>query len=183
MDSASELRDDDVTNSDHGDVPVAGRDVSTEDYQEQTAETRWVVLPDRPMKVEILQTTPFKLLAVLQRYDLGDVLSGGELDPEQVGEELDPEELEVDTSDVDMDDVLNLGKFMRDFIIPKVITPANAYWDDEPDDATEDLFDLSELSDTDMNTLIGAIAGGDGGFRSDESGPESAGHSGGASSP
>lgn len=151
---ADELRDtdDDGDVPDPEDVPVAGRDVSTEDYRKQQRTTRWVVLPDQPMKMKIVQTTPFKLLQSIQEYELEGIMSRAVEEAEQASEGV-----EVDTSGVGGQEVENLGGFMQNFVADRVLTPTG-YWGDVPEDEP-DGFDLSELSDNDMDTLIAALAG------------------------
>lgn len=135
------------------DVPVA----STDDYKEETQNQQWVVLEDAYMKVEVVTAPPYKFLSKLEQYGLEEIMEGS---------------VDVDTMDEDdaTDKVTDLSGFMQDVVVDRVVTPFG-YWGDEstvPDDATG--FDVSELTEQDMSTLIRGIigqSGGDGGFDPD----------------
>jgi len=137
-----------ATEKSHDDVPVA----STDQYVEETQQTKWVILEDAHMKMEVQTAPPYKFLSKLEQYGLGDMVTDA---------------VDVDVDDMDADDVTNratdLSGFMQDVVVKRVITPFG-YWGDPsavPED--RDGFDCSELSQADMSALITGIIGQDGG--------------------
>lgn len=137
------------------DVPVASED----EYVEETQSKKWVVLEDAYMKVEVVTAPPYKFLSKLEQYGVSELV-----DEAVDVDSMDEEEATQKASD--------LSGFMQDVVVDRVVTP-HGYWGDDaavPDDT--DGFDCSELSETDMTTLITGIIGQDGGDAPDGFDPD-----------
>jgi hypothetical protein len=136
---------------------------SQQQYQEQTADTEDVILPDGQMKMRVAVMQPVKFASLIDEYritelaqNLGDVdtqadMAGGDVDLDDV----DPEDLE------DLDDQFRVILFFRDVIMPQVVKPEQVHWADPEHIGDPNWFDLSDLTDTDRMHLIGAVTGQD----------------------
>lgn len=137
---------------------------SQEAYQEQTAETEDVILPDGQMKMRIAVMQPTKFASLIDEYgitdlakDLGDVDSQADLsDTGDVDlDQVEPEDLE------ELDDQFRVILFFRDVIMPQVVKPEKVHWANPDHIGDPGWFDLSDLTDTDRTYLIGAVTGQD----------------------
>ena len=137
---------------------------SQEAYQEQTAETEDVVLPDGQMKMRIAVMQPTKFASLIDEYgitemaqELGDVDTQADLS--ETGDvdldEVDPEDLE------ELDDQFRVILFFRDVIMPQVLKPEKVHWANPDHIGDPAWFDLSDLTDRDRTFLIGAVTGQD----------------------
>jgi len=148
---------------------VLGQDVSEKEYRERHQTTEWILLPDEEAEVEVITTTPYKLLEAIQSYRVTELM-GDVNEPKEVENVENVENVDVDVGvdDVDLDDVKNLGGFMRDFVVDRVVTP-NGYWGQHDD---PDGFDFSELTETDMTALIQGLIGIGNSFPGEQRGAE-----------
>lgn len=133
-------------------------------YQERTAETEDVILPDGQMKMRVAVMQPTKFASLIDEYgitemakDLGDVPE--EADLSETGDvDLD----EVDQKDLDeLDDQFRVILFFRDVIMPQVIKPEQVHWANPEHIGDPNWFDLSDLTDRDRTFLIGSVTGQD----------------------
>lgn len=133
------------------DVPVA----TDGDYRQETRETDWVVLEDAYMRVEVETAAPYKFLADLEQYGLQSIVEG-DVDVQ----EMDEQEAQDAAGD--------LSEFMQSVVVDRVITPHGYWGDDSSVPADEDGFDVSQLTENDMSTIIQGIIGqGSGDFDPD----------------
>jgi hypothetical protein len=137
---------------------------SSQNYQEQTAETDVVVLPDGQSKMKIAIMQPTKFASLIDEYgitdmadDLGDVPEQADIsDTGNVDlDDVDPEDLEQ------MDDSFRVILFFRDVILPQVVKPEKVHWADPEHIGDPGWFDLADLTDRDRMYLIGAVTGQD----------------------
>ena len=133
-------------------------------YQERTAETEDVILPDGQMKMRIAVMQPTKFASLIDEYgitemarDLGDVPEEADLaDTGDVDlDEVDPEDLD------ELDDQFRVILFFRDVIMPQVVKPEKVHWANPDHIGDPDWFDLADLTDRDRTFLIGAVTGQD----------------------
>lgn len=152
-----------------GSEPEAGTEedvqwASQQGYQEQTAETEDVVLPDGQMKMRVAIMQPAKFASLIEEYgitemakDLGDVPD--QADISETGEvnldDIDPEDLE------ELDDKFRVILFFRDVIMPQVVKPERVHWANPDHIGDPAWFDLSDLTDRDRTFLIGKVTGQD----------------------
>jgi len=137
---------------------------SQQGYQEQTAETDVVVLPDGQMKMKIAIMQPAKFASLIDEYgitdmaqELGDVDSQADIsDTGEVDlDDVDPEDLE------ELDDKFRVILFFRDVIMPQVVKPEKVHWANPDHIGDAGWFDLADLTDLDRTFLIGAVTGQD----------------------
>lgn len=121
-------------------------------YQEQTKETEDVELPDGQMKMRIVQETPMRQAALTEKYDVKDLKDKLDELPDEADIQQNPESI----SDDDQEGILKMIAYIRDLLEPNVIKP-DVHWAD-PD---ADGFDLSTLSDRDLEFMIGKVSGRD----------------------
>jgi len=120
---------------------------SQEEYDERTAETSDVVVPDGEQRFRVRQMPPLKFAAIVEEYGIGD-LAG---DLQQV-----PEDATMD--DDDLDEALAMVNFYRDVVIPNILRPRNAHWSAPPTDPdAEEVFDLSTLTEDDLIAIVAEI--------------------------
>lgn len=145
-----------AANSDAGGTEPDADEVqwaSQEEYQEQTKETEDVVLPAGQMKMRVMQESPMRQAALIEKYDIKSVEDRIQSLPEEADIRQNPERLADDA-----DDVLRMICYLRDLLVPNVVKP-DVHWAD-PD---ADGFDLSTLADDDLQFLIGKVSGRDAG--------------------
>lgn len=137
---------------------------SQQGYQEQTAETEVVVLPDGQMKMKIAIMQPAKFASLIDEYQITDMAD----DLGQVPEEADISDTgdvdldEVDPEDLDdLDDKFRIILFFRDVIMPQVMKPEQVHWANPDRIGDPNWFDLADLTDRDRTFLIGAVTGQD----------------------
>lgn len=136
---------------------------SQEGYQEQTAETETVVLPDGQMKMKVAIMQPTKFASLIDEYgitdmadDLGGVDSQADMDPGEVDlDDVEPEDLE------ELDEKFRVILFFRDVIMPQVVRPEQVHWANPEHIGDPGWFDLADLTDRDRTFLIGAVTGQD----------------------
>jgi hypothetical protein len=145
---------------------------SQEAYQEQTAETKDVVLPDGQMKVRVAVMQPTKFASLIDEYGITDLAKDmGDLDPDadladagdvDLADAGDVDLDEVDQEDLDeLDDRFRVILFFRDVIMPQVVKPERVHWADPDHIGNPGWFDLADLTDQDRTFLIGAVTGQD----------------------
>jgi len=137
---------------------------SQQGYQEQTAETDVVVLPDGQMKMKIAIMQPAKFASLIDEYgitdmadELGDVDTQADIsDTGDVDlDEVEPEDLE------ELDEKFRVILFFRDVIMPQVVKPEKVHWANPDHIGDSAWFDLADLTDRDRTFLIGAVTGQD----------------------
>ena len=150
------------------DSPQAQEDevqwASSQGYQEQTAETDVVMLPDGQMKMKIAIMQPTKFASLIDEYgitemarDLGDVP-----DQANISDTGDVDLDDVEPEDLDeLDDQFRVILFFRDVIMPQVVKPEKVHWANPDHIGDPDWFDLADLTDRDRTFLIGAVTGQD----------------------
>lgn len=137
---------------------------SQQEYQQQTAETDDVILPDGQMKMRIVIMQPAKFASLLDEYRITDMAE----DMADVPEQADIS----DSGDVDLDDLapedleevnekLRVMLFFRDVILPQVVRPEKVHWANPDHIGDPDWFDLSDLTDRDLTFLVGKVTGQD----------------------
>lgn len=126
----------------------------TSEYEQETAEVRDVELPVMGFKLPVVQRPPGRLMALMEDMGLAGLFGPGDADIDDM---------------VDDDGSISLNAFMRDEVVPNVVTDRTnkdaIHWadDDVKDDPDVDDFDLSALKDEDLAALIkGMLVGGDG---------------------
>jgi len=125
----------------------------TSEYEEQTAEVRDVELPVMGFSLPVYHRPPGRLMALMEDMGLSGLFGPGEADIEDM---------------VDEDGSISLNRFMRNEVVPNVVTERTnkdaIHWAESNvsgDDAVDD-FDLSALKDEDLAALIkGMLVGGD----------------------
>lgn len=137
---------------------------SQEAYQQETAETEDVVLPDGQMKMRVAIMQPAKFASLIDEYQITDLAQ--ELD--QVEPEADLSDTgevdldEVEPEDLDeLDDKFRIILFFRDVIMPQIMKPEKVHWANPDHIGDPNWFDLSDLTDRDRTFLIGKITGQD----------------------
>lgn len=137
---------------------------SQEAYQEQTAETEDVVLPDGQMKMRIAVMQPTKFASLIDEYGITDLAKDlGDVDPDaDLSDTGDVDLDQVDTEDLEeLDDQFRVILFFRDVIMPQVVKPEQVHWANPDHIGDPGWFDLSDLTDRDRTFLIGAVTGQD----------------------
>jgi len=137
---------------------------SQEAYQEQTAETKDVVLPDGQMKMRVAVMQPTKFASLIDEYGITDMAQNmQDLDPDaDLSETGDVDLDQVDQEDLEeLDDQFRVILFFRDVIMPQVVKPERVHWADPDHIGDPGWFDLSDLTDADRTFLIGAVTGQD----------------------
>jgi len=149
------------------DSPEAEDDVqwaNSQGYQQQTAETDVVMLPDGQMKMKIAVMQPTKFASLIDEYGITDMAQEMGDVPEQADlsdtgdvdlDEVDPEDLE------ELDEQFRVILFFRDVIMPQVVKPSKVHWANPDHIGDPDWFDLADLTDRDRTFLIGAVTGQD----------------------
>ena len=111
-----------------------------EQYEEQTADTRWVDLEDADGQFEVREVAPLKLLRDMRQYGVAGLLGG-------------------DDEDVDMAAMLKDGDFdafLENTVLPNIVTPS-CYWSD----IGQGDFDLAALTPNDLMVVITGMTGQD----------------------
>lgn len=110
-----------------------------DEYEEQTAETRWVELEDGDGAFEVNEVPPLRLLRDMRKYGVAGILGGDE--------------------DVDMEELVASGQFegfIENTVLPNVVQP-NVFWSD----VGEGDFDLAALTPNDLMLVITGMTGQD----------------------
>jgi len=137
---------------------------SQQGYQERTAETEDVVLPDGQMKMRVAVMQPAKFASLIEEYgitdmarNLGDVPDQADIEaPEDVDlDQIEPEDLD------ELDDKFRVILFFRDVIMPQVVKPERVHWANPEHIGDPRWFDLADLTDRDRVFLIGKVTGQD----------------------
>jgi len=125
----------------------------TAEYEEQTAEVREVELPVMGFALPVYHRPPGRLMALMEDMGLSGLFGPGDADIDDM---------------VDEDGSISLNRFMRNEVVPNVVTEDTnkdaIHWADEDakNDPDVDDFDLSALKDDDLAALIkGMLVGGD----------------------
>lgn len=124
------------------DTPDAGEPkvVSQDEYEQQTADTRWVELEDGDGHVQVREVAPLRLLRDMRKYGVAGLLGG-------------------DDEDLDMGELVASGQFegfIENTVLPNIVKP-NAYWSDT---GSGD-FDLAALTPDDLMAVITGMTGQD----------------------
>lgn len=131
-----------MAQSDNSPGPKDGsgdRHVPTQDeYEAETADTRWVELEEGDGWFQVQEVAPLKLLRDMRKYGVDGLLSGGDVD---VAEMLEDGEL---------------GEFIDKTVLPNVVQP-NCYWSDVGDGD----FDMAALDPSDLLVVIVGMTGQD----------------------
>lgn len=118
-----------------------GRRVPSQDeYESQTATTRWVDLEDGDGAFEVRELPPMRLLRDMERFGVKALMSG-------------------DSDDVNARELVedgDLNGFIDHTVLPNVVQP-NAYWGDVGDGD----FDLTSLTPKDLMTVIKGMLAAD----------------------
>jgi hypothetical protein len=135
------------------DAPSQYEIPDTTEYEEQTAEVRDVELPIMGFHLPVYHRPPGRLMALMEDMGLSGLFGPGDADIDDM---------------VDEDGSISLNRFMRDEVVPNVVTEQTnkdaIHWADADakDDTDVDDFDLSALKDEDLAALIkGMLVGGD----------------------
>lgn len=125
------------------DQPTADTDSrvpSQDQYEEQTADSRWVDLEDGDGAFHVREVAPLKLLRDMRKYGVAELLGG-------------------DDGDVDMAGVVQSGDFdafLENTVLPNIIDP-DCYWSDVGNGD----FDLAALTPDDLMVVITGMTGQD----------------------
>lgn len=123
------------------DQPTADSRVPSQDqYEEQTADSRWVDLEDGDGAFHVREVAPLKLLRDMRKYGVAELLGG-------------------DDGDVDMAGVVQSGDFdafLENTVLPNIIDP-DCYWSDVGNGD----FDLAALTPDDLMVVITGMTGQD----------------------
>lgn len=137
---------------------------SGQEYQQRTAETEDVVLPDGQMKMRVAVMQPTKFASLIDEYGITDMAR----DLDQVPEDADLSDTgDVDLEDVEpedldeLDDQFRVILFFRDVIMPQMVKPEKVHWANPDHIGDPNWFDLADLTDRDRTFLIGAVTGQD----------------------
>ena len=113
--------------------------VSQDEYEQQTADTRWVELEDGDGYVQVREVAPLRLIRDMKKYGVAGLLGGDD--------------------DVDIGEMVasgQFGQFIEQTVLPNIEQP-NAYWDDVGDGD----FDLAALTPNDLMAVITGMTGQD----------------------
>lgn len=132
---------------------------SDETYTKAAYDSVDIQLPREGSWLRVNEVPPLKMAELTEEYNL-----------EAIGEELEEhgdvsfEEARdgrADIPDAVAEGVGSTVDFLREIIVPAVIRPENAHWNNPPEspDATE-VFDLSTLHEDDLDAVIEGVAGG-----------------------
>lgn len=114
--------------------------VSQDEYEQATADTRWVELEDGDGHVQVREVAPLRLLRDMRKYGVAGLLGG-------------------DGDDLDMGELVASGRFegfIENTVLPNIVQP-NAYWSDT---GSGD-FDLAALTPDDLMAVITGMTGQD----------------------
>jgi len=125
----------------------------TAEYEQETSEVRDVELPVMGFALPVYHRPPGRLMALMEDMGLSGLFGPGDADIDDM---------------VDEDGNISLNQFMRDEVVPNVVTERTnkdaVHWNDADvkNDPDVDDFDLSALKDEDLAALIkGMMVGGD----------------------
>jgi hypothetical protein len=133
-------------------------------YQEKTAKTEDVILPDGQMKMRVAVMQPVKFASLIDEYGITDLAKNMQDVPEQadLSDTGDVDLEDVNTEDLDeLDDQFRVILFFKNVIMPQVVKPEQVHWANPEHIGNPAWFDLSDLTDTDRMYLIGSVTGQD----------------------
>lgn len=128
-----------------------------EEYEQRTTETTDVVVPVGGMKFRVAQESPMKFASLVEKHGLNDLR-------EQMDRDGAPGVPDVSVDESGMSEVMQTVAAFREIVVPNVLRPGQAYWDDPPadiDPSDPEAFDLSRLHEEDLVTLVAAVTGQD----------------------
>lgn len=129
-----------------------------EEYEQRTTETTDVVVPVGGMKFRVAQESPMKFASLVEKHGLNDLR-------EQMDRDGAPGVPDVSMDESGMSEVMQTVAAFREIVVPNVLRPGQAYWDEPPADVDpsdpEQAFDLSRLHEKDLVTLVAAVTGQD----------------------
>jgi hypothetical protein len=114
-----------------------------EEYEQETADTRWVPLEDVQGDFKVQEVPPLKLLRDMKKYGVAGLLGGDD--------EVDMKELIV-SGDFDA--------FLENTVLPNILEPS-CYWSTEDRDIGDGDFDLAALTADDLMAVITGMTGQD----------------------
>jgi len=121
--------------------PSGGHQPPTqEQYESQTADSRWVELQDGDGSFQVREIAPLKLLRDMRKFGVDGLLGG-------------------DDEDVDMNELLaggDFAAFIEQTVLPNIVTP-NCYWEDIGGGE----FDLAALTPDDLMVVVTGMTGQD----------------------
>lgn len=126
--------------------PTDNRVPTQDEYEAETAETRWVQLQDFDGAFEVREVPPLRLLRDMKKYGVAGLLKGDA--------DADVEELVVSDG---------FSEFLENTVLPNIVQPT-CYWDFDADDREEigsGDFDLAALTADDLFTVITGLTGQD----------------------
>ena len=128
-----------------------------EEYEQRTTETTDVVVPVGGMKFRVAQESPMKFASLVEKHGLNDLR-------EQMDRDGAPGVPDVSMDESGMSEVMQTVAAFREIVVPNVLRPGQAYWDEPPadvDPSDPEAFDLSRLHEEDLVTLVAAVTGQD----------------------
>lgn len=130
---------------------------SDEDYTEKAYDTKDLQLPRCGDWIRVVEVPPMKMAEMSDEYDLKKL--GENLEGREDVTFGDVREGNVDLPDNILEDIGGTVEFIRDIVVPSVIRPKNAHWNDPPTDpnATE-VFDISSLHEDDLDAVIDGVS-------------------------
>jgi len=121
-----------------------GHRVPTQDqYEQETADTRWVPLQDAEGSFKVQEVAPLKLLRDMRSHGVAGLLGGDD---------------EVDMKELVMSG--NFDAFLEQTVLPNILEPS-CYWSTDEDDIGDGDFDLAALTPNDLMVVITGMTGQD----------------------
>lgn len=118
--------------------------VPTQDqYEQETADTRWVDLKDASGSFRVQEIPPLKLLRDMRSHGVDSLLGGDD--------------------DVDMTELVTSGNFdafLEQTVLPNILDPS-CYWSTDQEDIGDGDFDLAALTADDLMAVITGMTGQD----------------------
>lgn len=121
-----------------------GHRVPTQDqYEQETADTRWVPLQDAEGSFKVQEVAPLKLLRDMRSHGVAGLLGGDE--------------------DIDMKELVmsgNFDAFLEQTVLPNILEPS-CYWTADDREIGDGDFDLAALTADDLMAVITGMTGQD----------------------